>query len=849
VANQTVQLQYWYQRNLTGAGASALFCDGDSVTALTTPDGSFSIAPSLPNGSCSTHGCTVISGPYGPITFRLNRSDPAGDLLRVTLVGTSARLVWASALQGVALDPSGLLTVSADAPTNVRAVLSAGDGGPSPASMVFHWVLEGSGWRMLSGAAGPNVTLEGLENASAGSLVLFSNGTYNGSSFSMPAFTDALAAVSTAIATASLAPTAVDAGDTVTVSLSGSGAAGYRYDGAIDPGLGLVSVALSCTTSAPDLQSVVTVRCTGAYSYPSAGIAQPVANLSNGHSASHWPFPPVTVASRLLLSVSPTPAEGYRGTLLPFQLSVTAGTGTSPYGPACLDPGTGALRCGAVGGTSWSLGFAYNASGSYEAVASVVDAAGANHTEHLPVTVADVPALGIVALATNVPASSTVVNLSAELRGGLWPATFWWNDSLPGGTMATGLLASDGPVRLAYLAGTPGFHNVSLTVVDALGTRVATATTIAVGEGPAARLLDDGTMSRSPTPAGTVSNLTLRAASDFGGTVRSFSAGFFLSVGGPGNAYLLNSSAGPLSPGANGTVFVPAAAWSDGKVLLAFSATTVGLWSLSVDRVPGIAHGALTISVPIGPQSRHPRLLDPTERSADPRSGETLWAIADPYGNPILDGYVIVRSVFSVATLDVDSPVLPNAHGGSVWVNYTGLGTGAGTILVLDAFNESLLPPIQISAVPAAAGPWLPILAGIVLAGTIAGVLVVRGVARWRTARPGSDDPAAELERHAVGRDHLLRKLAEGPSGSIGSLALGWSGPGPPPDPPEIAEWLAALIAEGAVTAQTGPGGRPVFLRTDDRRASPELTLDDAALERALARRGGDGGPDAADRP
>jgi hypothetical protein len=57
------------------------------------------------------------------------------------------------------------------------------------------------------------------------------------------------------------------------------------------------------------------------------------------------------------------------------------------------------------------------------------------------------------------------------------------------------------------------------------------------------------------------------------------------------------------------------------------------------------------------------------------------------------------------------------------------------------------------------------------------------------------------------------------------------------------------LIAEGVVVAQQGPTGRPEFLLADAREVRSDLVLDEAALERALARRealadGGPPGPD-----
>ncbi|MCI4355387.1 MAG: hypothetical protein L3K06_08505, partial [Thermoplasmata archaeon] len=533
---------------------------------------------------------------------------------------------------------------------------------------------------------------------------------------------------------------------------------------------------------------------------------------------------------------TPDPAAGYRNEAIPFDVGAASGSGTPPYGPACLAPGTGALVCGAVGSNPWPLDYTYATDGSYTAVASVVDGAGANHTRSIPVHVADPPALSSLSTGSNRVSAGSSTTLTAFLSGGLWPARFWWNDSAPNGTLSSGVLGSDGTVGLTYSFGGAGLHQITLTVVDALGTRVASSTALAVLSGPAAALRCTGAPVLPDVPAGSVAPLGLRAVDAAGATASNFSDPMVLTAAGSDGSLELNGSLGGVHPAGNGSWSIDASAWSEGWLNLTYSARQIGQWNLTFSdpRIPGFP--ALRVTLVVVADLHHPKLDGSPDERPSGRSSETLWSVVDPYGNPVAAGYVVVRSVFRTASLSVDSPILDSGGRGTVWINYTALDDGAGTVYVLDAENESLLAPVAVPAAPppptSFAGPALLAVLGLL---TVAGIFLVL---RFRR-RPALHDVEAldgELERYAAGRAHLLRRLSQGPAASLADFDGAWAGPAPEPGPSEIVEWMAALLTEGAVTAEEGPGGAPRFVLSSDRSEAPVLTLDPEALERALAR-------------
>ncbi|MCI4366229.1 MAG: hypothetical protein L3K08_00585 [Thermoplasmata archaeon] len=841
VGGLMVTIDFEYQENNSSSSGYVLACRTTNATGVTSSSGTFLLNLSVPSGSCNgAQWCLTNTGPFGPFSFHLNRSDPPGDLLRAGWRRDRMELVWTSALGGVSVTPAGPINTSVNDPLRLTAEALAGDGSRSPADLSYLWLVKGGAWQVEGGGSNASASVESVGTGGAGIAAVEVTGSYNGTAMGSIIARVSVDAIVTRIETGALAPVAADEGQSIVVQLVGDGAVGFSYNATVYPGLEQPAVPLSCLPS-PGGSTDVVVDCTGAVVYAAVGIASPSAILSNGHSNATWNFSNLTVAPPPEFSFTPDPAMGYSGAPIRFGLALAGATGTAPFGPACVASGTGAIDCAPPGGSTWSIDIAYARPGRYVAEGSVVDATGSNETRTVPVTVADLPRLGPVAAPTDPLFVGGVDDLTANLSGGLWPLSYYWNDSIPGTTVAEGSLERDGAIQFAFTPTAPGLHQLSLVVVDAGGTRRAATVALDVGPGIPVRWEAIGGGDLPPVLAGQPANVSLRAVDRFGNSVAGFDPTLQMHVVGPGPAGHLevNTPQGSASSpaGTDPTGQIPAAAWGPSGLLnLSLSSLEVGTWRLNLTGAPDLPGATLPISVVVRADDRGPKLLDPSRARSDPRSASTLWSIEDPYGNPILTGYIVIRTEFPSGVLDVDAPILAGANAGKVWVNYTAIGSDAGTVVVLSAYGLELLPTIQVPAASVLTVPWdgVTILGGSTIVTLVAIVFALRG---RRRATPSEADGDAELERHAAGRDHLLRVLSDQPVDSFAFLASGWTGPAPRPDRPELIEWLSGLIAEGAIVAQYGPHGRPEFLRADAREVRSDLVLDDAALETALAHR------------
>jgi hypothetical protein len=840
-------------------GSLSTSCVPSIRWAITNASGAFELRATIPTSGCTAHvGCWNYTGPFGPVRWSLaNNSTLSGDYLAWNITGDLVTLSRVAALDRVQLDPAGATTVSALAPIAIVAQPLAGDGQPSPSDVSFAWGLSGVGWQVVGPATGPSVEVEAAEGASVATVQVWVNGTYNGTAVRAPPATVLLTAASTEVESGGVDPASVDIGSPATFTISGTGAAGYLYLAVVDPGLGMDPAYASCN-STPLSGGLVGLTCTAVVTYEGPGIAQPMANLSNGYSYALWSFPPVTVSPSLDVVATPDPVVAYPGVSVGFTVSVASGTGTAPFGPACLRTGDGGLLCRRSAGPSWTFPYAYATPGAYEAGLSVVDAGGTNDTALLPVSIVERPGAAALSLSSSSVMVGTAIEATCVVSGGALPLSYWWNLSTPAATVGAGTLPMDGAVGLSTIATSIGPSVLTLTVVDALGTRVSREANLTVTPDAATMIVAVGAPNVSAV-AGVPVAFTFEALDPMGLKVADFAGPVAVSVNGTEAATLwVNSSVtGPVSRSANGTYPLDAAAWREGYLNLTVAESRSGPLHVALAPSAGLA-GPPPIAVLVGPDDRHLDLLDPQSIHPGARTNATVYRICDRFGNALAGGFVVVRSVFGSTVTIIDSPVHAADGVSFVWVNYSASGSGAGTVYVLSEYGQALLGPIEVPAPTSGSDLTLPVLVAAV------GIAVILGATgAWFYGRrrrrgpegtegpgvapapegpeaPGTDEGAEieeELKRLAEGRAHVLSHTPVDRPADLDEIGQGWTGR--PPDMAELAEWVGSLVSEGLLHASVGPDGRPRFVRAEPplRSPPPRLELDESALAAALSRR------------
>ncbi|MCI4354330.1 MAG: hypothetical protein L3K06_03085 [Thermoplasmata archaeon] len=856
----TVTLSYWADLNFTPKNGSSIFsCVPESSVVSTSAIGAVRISAPLPTSGCNKFSCSTYSGPFGPLVFATPNSTPAGYFLTQSLSGNQVGLAWVYALSTSRLVPTSRVTLSADAPTVVRAFPTAGNGGPSPASVGFDWQLVGNGWSLLNGSGTSNVTIEAFDGASPGTLTVWSNGTYNGTAVAAPAVTLDLAASSTTASGGGVDPTSLDVGFPALFTVTGGGAGGYAYHADLLPGLGMGEVIAPCTTSIV-AGGLVALTCTASVAYDRPGIAQPSANLTNGYSTASWPFSPITVAPTLGFSIAPQATVAYVGAAGTVTVTADPASGTAPRGPACLFPGNGRVLCDPGPGPSYSFSVTYGLPGKYTGKATLADASGANESIPFSATVYDRPALSPLLASTNTLAAGQTTAIVGSISGGALPFTYWWNSSQPSGTLYEGTAPSDGPVLLNFTPHVSGPTTIFLTVVDSLGTSVFQPISMNVTAGPATGLSASLGTNRAIV-AGAATPISWSAVNPVGEVVATWSGTVSLAVspgagayagraGGPPLAWV-NLSGSPVAPGADGSFPIPAGAWSSGILRVTVAFGGAGTFYLTVSGgLPLVGGGANGTGVVVGPDTGHLVLSHPTVAQAGVRTNRTLWQITDEFGDLLDGGAIRVETTVGTSTAVVSSPIFNDAGAGSaVWVNYSVPDGVAATIYVLSDSGQSLLPAISVPAPSAGAVvpvAWLLVAVGAALAAASAYGLWSRSRRRSSPEpAPSSGGPTTEdeLRRWAEGRAHVLQRTSTERGQTLDELAQGFVGRPPPPD--EMTDWVASLVADGSLRTVLGDDGRSRFLKVrGDDSGPPRVQLDDRALAEALDRRAAIDGPD-----
>lgn len=838
VAGVNLTVGYAYEVAITPSGGSTSYaCETSGFVATTDGQGDFFGNISLPAGGCVRGGCTEYYGPYSPGTIRLTDAPPRGYFLNGSLAGTSSNVHLVAALQTLTFVPAGPLTASVNAPTPLRVLGWAANGAPSPATLFGRWSVGGAGWR-LANSTGLTNLLTAMTGAGPSSVTVVANATYHGAAITSRSDALEVNAIATTIADASVAPTSLDAGAPATFSVLGTGAEGYNYTAMVLPGFNGSAIVAPCR-STPAPGGAVELACAVRVTYPARGTYQPVVNLTNRYSEAGWPFPDLDVNPALELTATPTVLRGYVGATLGITLARAETTGTGPFGPACLSAGDGNFYCDNSAGPSWGFAPVYARPGNFTATGTLLDAADANASVAIPVTIGARPELGAVDASSQTATPSAPVALSALLSGGIAPYAYWWNDSLPRTTLAAGPLGGPGPVDLDFAASVVGPHTITLTVVDALGTTVATQTTIYVEPPPAAL----GWLGSPPghMTAGEPLDVSWIAESANGSRTPQFAQTILVTIappaGGADGLSLAAAVPGALEEVANDSYRVNATGWFGGYLNFTITIARAGTYALRLTSPLPVAfapNGAYDLAVL--PDTQALRLVDGRTTVSEGRTNHTLWHLIDPYGNPAPPGSIAVIGAFGGSPLRESVPILTNATAAWAWVNFTAPGTAAGTVTLVTAWNQTL----TVFDVPAAPGTDLLTWGSLIGSGAAAGAVLAALLFRRRARRRGGPDgPDGELgpddlRRYAQGRAALLEKIrTEGP---LPMPAILEGEERSASDRAEISEWLASLVTEGQVIAEPGPLGEPFFRAVERAPVTPaplpRVQVDPTALDR-----------------
>ncbi|MCI4332262.1 MAG: hypothetical protein L3K01_00810 [Thermoplasmata archaeon] len=839
--NATVSVRYLYQTNQSSKFGTTLSCSSNTLQLRTNATGGFAVNLTLPGTSCGPTGCLTYLGPFGPVTFRVTTGQAPAYFLTTHWSGSLVALDWVDALASATTTPSQFATLSVGARTTVTGAGWDGAGVPSTANLTYEWSLVGTGWTGSGVTNASDLFVTAAIGAGPGTITLWLNGSYNGTVLDLPAIHLYLTAAATTIARASMLPTELDVGTEATVTVHATGAYGYAYSANLTPGLGVSAESSRCSVL-PASGGFATVSCTLLVEYPTAGSAQPTVNVTNGYSASSdWQFPNVVVSNALAVDVGPSPAQAYPGVPVRIDIRVAPETGTAPFGPACLLTGDGRFVCDLHPGPNWTISATYATLGSYPALVTVADGSGTNRTVSVPVDVVPRPTSPVVELTPSSVGRNTSVVASAQISGGAFPMSYWWNASGPE-TLYSGVVESDAIPSVAFQSASTGTKVVTLTVVDALGTVESGSATVVVLGGPARALELSAPAANGTVAAGTPVAIALWMVDGYGERTPAIPGFVTLHFPAACGAVWVNTSGGPMAPGANGDFLLPSGAGSSGALNLTVAVSRSGTCPVQFTGPPSVAGGA-NVTIDVASDAHHVLLVSPREASAGGGRSATLYSLVDRFGNPQTSGFVEVRSVFPGGVNELDSPVRSGPSGGSVWVNFTSTGPGPGTGYVISEFNQSLLGPLAIPAPPTTSAISSAELLGLGAVGLLAVVVGVALVARRRRPLPsgtGSDDPEEPdepLRRLAEGRSHVLARLSYDRDTDLDGVAAGF--PGRAPDAAELAEWVGTLVTEGLVAPIVGPDGRPQFRLANPESASPgpRVEVDPLALDAALARR------------
>jgi len=830
----------------TGAVVSSA-CVVENGTAVSNASGAFGFQADPPGGHCPTLGaggnCTEYSGPYGPVTVRPALGPPAGYTVEVAGSGLSFRIEYVALLASVSLSPSAAVrTTSVGAPLSFEASAEDGLGNASPVDVRWNWSLTGPGWSFVGPTDGATATVRASAGAMDGSLAANASATLGGTPWAISSPVVGLSAVATTISSLTVSEPVADAGVPVVLTVAGTGAAGFNYSASVAPGDGLRAVAARCGSN-PSGGGSVQIECRANVTYPAPTNATPSARLTNGYSDDAGAFPSLAVVPVPDLSLTAGDAVGYAGGPIPFRLAATPGTGARPFAEACLASGAGPVSCTGSPGPNWTFSAVYSTPGNYTARAWALDADRTNESASAPMRLVARPTLAPLVEQGNATVGGSI-ELASWLSGGALPGTVWWNSSALAGPVATEPLGSDGPLAITFAPAVSGAIRFTVTVEDALGTVVSAAATVSIAPAPTGALRATGDPLAASALVGHPIPLSWQAFGPDGAPNLGFASAAELLVENAGTgaavpAWANGSADRPLAPLGDAAFAVPVTAWAGGALNLTVTAASSGPVEVSLVGT-GLSEANPPARVLVLPDPDHLRLSAPDVRVAGTRTNATLWRVSDPFGDPVPGSYLTIQTLVGGGAIDDLVPVVALGPGASgAWVNFS-LPAIGGTVRVLDPAGAVLLGPLVVPPLvaPAARDPSLLTLgAAVPIGAAVAGA----SIALRRREAPGEDRAHApptvgepELERFAFGRAEVVALVRRAGAIDLSTLESAWT---PPPAPPDLADWIASLVADGTLGAEIGPDGAARFAIAAPVAGPPRVTIDVDAYDRALARR------------
>lgn len=467
-----VRADYFYTEETQAGSQTTYSCVPTDNSAPTGTGGTISVPLPLPPSRCVDSVCVDYYGPYGPLGYATSGA-PAGYFEQDPTGGTNPGTIeWDADLYSASIDLTGTHVVSVSAPVPVSSFAWNALGETAPGPLSYLWSLSGLQWTPSS-TDERNITVEGTDSTWVGSLSVTVNATYGSATESAESPVLSLLPLATEASSATAYPTPVDPGVPVTFNATGFGAAGYPYSMTVDPGLGAGSVTSPCASTALP-NGTVNLTCQLRDAYAASGNVTPTVTISNGYSAATLSVAPVSVHPVEQVSLTASKFVTYPNRTVQLTVSVTHETGSAPYGPVCvLVEGTSNVTCQFQNALAWEFNASFPAVGEYAVRAYVADRFGENVSASAGILI--VPPLsaqvhGNASLRLHTNESQALV---AVVAGGELPISAVWNSSgAPVATCNSGLDV-DGSISCLFSSSSPGWANVTLTLIDSLGSRVS----------------------------------------------------------------------------------------------------------------------------------------------------------------------------------------------------------------------------------------------------------------------------------------------------------------------------------------------------------------------------------------